>query len=159
MGALTSELIPVETCEDRGLITSTGSTASTTVLYIQTLAVYKDHQRKGVATRLIKEAVSFAQSKESCGGVYLHVLATNSAAINFYKLNNFANIRRCKEYYRIQDKLCDSLLFIHYCNGTSAPRRTWREWLSRYGYEITFCHRSLIDNFIHTHALTHVLSQ
>ena len=61
-----------------------------------TLAVVPDHQRKGIAQRLITRWISTTQARDG----FLEVAADNTAAIALYSNNGFARAGLRKAYYK-----------------------------------------------------------
>ena len=62
-------------------------TAALQVMYILTLGTAHGHRRRGVAQRLLDEAVAYAETANGyrCAAVFLHVVTYNDAAIRFYR--------------------------------------------------------------------------
>ena len=56
-------------------------------MYILTLGTSHYHRRRGVAQRLLQEALRYANQANDyrCRAVYLHVITYNQAAIKFYR--------------------------------------------------------------------------
>jgi len=73
-------------------------------LYIMTLSVLKEYQRRSIASQLIEWAIEKAQSKESQSEdvqeIYLHVQTSNSGALSFYKQFGFEVTEEIKNYYK-----------------------------------------------------------
>lgn len=64
---------------------------ATEVGYILSLAVNRNYRRNGIASLLLDNLIAFLTHKEysSCKAIFLHVLTTNTAAINFYERKRF----------------------------------------------------------------------
>ncbi len=64
---------------------------ATEVGYILSLAVNRNYRRNGIASLLLDNLITHLTSKEysSCKAIFLHVLTTNSPAINFYERKRF----------------------------------------------------------------------
>ncbi|XLS57857.1 hypothetical protein HN51_007612 [Arachis hypogaea] len=73
-------------------------------------------------TYLMREVIKYASRIPTCVGIYLHAVAENKAAIKLYKKLKFKCVRRLRNYYPINGKLYDGLLFVHCLNGARCYR-------------------------------------
>ena len=78
---------------------------------IQNLAVGRTSRRRGIATRLVNEALAAARSA-GAKQVYLEVRASNQAAIALYTQMGFRECGRRPAYYR--NPVEDALLLVLY---------------------------------------------
>ena len=69
------------------------------VVDLNRIAVHPDHQRQGVARRLLDAAVGAARTARA-DRVLLEVSAANTAALAFYAAAGFVEIDRRRRYYR-----------------------------------------------------------
>ena len=69
------------------------------VVDLQRIAVHPDHQRQGMARRLLDAAVGAARTARA-DRVLLEVGAANTAALAFYAAAGFVEIDRRRRYYR-----------------------------------------------------------
>ncbi len=69
------------------------------VVDLQRIAVHPDHQRQGLARRLLDAAVGAARTARA-DRVLLEVSAANTAALAFYAAAGFVEIDRRRRYYR-----------------------------------------------------------
>ncbi|XP_046404265.1 N-alpha-acetyltransferase 60 [Ischnura elegans] len=110
--------------------------------YILSLGVVEKHRRNGIASLLLDSLVSHLTADPSTPptsstsppsphsppyhiptvkALYLHVLATNSAAIRFYERRNFRLHSFLPLYYSIQGKCKDGFTYVLYINGGHPP--------------------------------------
>lgn len=66
---------------------------------LQRIAVRPDHQRRGVAGRLLEQALTRATA-DGADAMLLEVSADNGAALAFYVAGGFEEIDRRRRYYR-----------------------------------------------------------
>jgi len=84
-------------------------------LYLCVLGVVSEMRNKGLATILVQKVTTLAkQTFPFVKVVYLDVLSSNNAAINFYKKNGFIKTHVKKEYYQINDEIFDSLVYCFF---------------------------------------------
>jgi ribosomal protein S18 acetylase RimI-like enzyme len=72
--------------------------------YISTVMVHPDHRRKGIATRLLKDAVAYIQKRRMHRAV-LHVDSTNTPAISVYAKMGFKAFERIEYLIAETDSL------------------------------------------------------
>ncbi|MED6218054.1 hypothetical protein PIB30_023435 [Stylosanthes scabra] len=92
------------------------------LVYVMWLGVLEAYRNRGIGTYLMRKVIKHASSIPTCVGVYLHAVADNKAAIKLYKKLSFKCVRRLRNYYPINDKLYDGLLFVHSLNGARYHR-------------------------------------
>jgi ribosomal-protein-alanine acetyltransferase len=66
---------------------------------LQRIAVRPDHQRRGLARRLLEEVLDQTRD-EGADRMLLEVSASNTAALAFYAAADFVEIDRRRRYYR-----------------------------------------------------------
>lgn len=66
---------------------------------LQRIAVRPDHQRRGLAHRMLEDVLAAAR-QEGADRVLLEVSADNAAALGFYTREGFVEIDRRRRYYR-----------------------------------------------------------
>ena len=66
---------------------------------LQRIAVRRDHQRQGLAGRLLADALAAGRA-DGAERMLLEVSATNAAAVAFYEAQGFARIDVRRRYYR-----------------------------------------------------------
>ena len=59
--------------------------------------------------------------RQNCKAVYLHVLTTNSAAMQFYERKHFSQFRFLPLYYAINGSYKDGFSYVLYINGGEPP--------------------------------------
>ena len=59
--------------------------------------------------------------RQNCKAVYLHVLTTNSAAMQFYERKHFSQFRYLPLYYAINGTHKDGFSYVLYINGGEPP--------------------------------------
>jgi ribosomal protein S18 acetylase RimI-like enzyme len=112
---LVAELKRIGDCdpEDREL----DGNPDSLVVYILSLAVHQLYRRKGIASilldHLIKSVVNVPPYPKI---VFLHVLATNYGAINFYKRSGFQHFATLANYYFIDGTYQSGCTFALYTN-------------------------------------------
>lgn len=73
------------------------------------LAVYPEHRRRGVATRLLR-ALRQSSRNEPGDTAFLEVSEDNQAALDFYQKLGFSVLGKRKGYYSTDDKVIDAVL-------------------------------------------------
>ena len=68
--------------------------------------------------------------RQNCKAVYLHVLTTNSAAMQFYEKRHFMQFRYLPLYYAINGTHKDGFSYVLYINGGEPP------WTLAYPFNI-----------------------
>jgi len=111
--------------EDFDLLSSSFQ-PDTKVAYILSLGVHKAYRRQGIASYLLHNFLSStcAQDKLSCQevkAIYLHVLSTNSAAIQFYEQHKFKLLHSLPSYYVIDGAPRDGYSYVLHINGGKPP--------------------------------------
>ncbi|XP_057758396.1 histone acetyltransferase MCC1-like isoform X1 [Arachis stenosperma] len=92
------------------------------LVYVMWLGVLEAYRNRGIGTYLMREVIKYASRIPTCVGIYLHAVAENKAAIKLYKKLKFKCVRRLRNYYPINGKLYDGLLFVHCLNGARCYR-------------------------------------
>ncbi len=77
---------------------------------LMNIAINPDCQRQGLAQQLLKQAVTFAKSRQ-VKQLLLEVRKSNQAAINFYKNSGGKQIAVRKDYYPSATGREDALIF------------------------------------------------
>lgn len=77
--------------------------------HILNLAVHPEYRRQGIATLLMKDAITNL-IKKGCIYYYLEVRESNTIAQNFYKKFGFNVVGRRKKYYQSPDE--DAILMM-----------------------------------------------
>ena len=98
------------TATDKNLVGFLAILATKDISEILTLAIKPEKRRLGIASKLIKEAIKWlAQSQFS--QITLEVSADNIPAQKLYKTLEFIEVGRRKNYYNINGKLVDGLVY------------------------------------------------
>lgn len=93
------------------------------VMYVLTLGTDARYRRSGVAAALLASAEAHARVHRRCRAVYLHVITSNAAALNFYHKHGYAFLRRIPDYYLIASRHHACFLYIKYLDGPPPPFR------------------------------------
>lgn len=93
-----AELSPIEL---RGAYTFAGSTTTkdriqTDCLYVTDVVTAKRYRRQGVAQALMEAAEEHARSKVDCSQLLLHVQASNTGALQFYRKLGYRPVSKMK---------------------------------------------------------------
>ncbi|KAI6203047.1 N-alpha-acetyltransferase 60 [Aphelenchoides besseyi] len=92
------------------------------VCYIMSLAVNAAYRRRGIATILLNHLKTIVFDKPPFPKIiFLHVLATNFGAINFYKQNGFLHHSTLPNYYQIHHIYHEAYTMVLNVNG----HRSW----------------------------------
>jgi len=120
-GAIAAQHMLGASClqHDKGLVPRQDE-KGVTLLYILTLAVLPQFQRRGIATRLLQHCLANGRASAGCAGVYLHVIEYNNAAVRFYKRCGFVFIRQIPDFYSIDGEKYGCCLYL-YSFESSAP--------------------------------------
>lgn len=129
VGQLSCRLVVGSLCEDKD-ITEFQNQRGATLLYIMTLVTLPMFQRRGIASELVNRCVAYvitlstfsniniptlehryARADPGCVAVYLHVISYNDSAMSFYKSRGFKYVTKMKDFYSINKKNYDSLVF------------------------------------------------
>ncbi|XP_076305559.1 N-alpha-acetyltransferase 60 [Tachypleus tridentatus] len=109
--------------EDQGLL-SPHFPKTSLVAYILTLGVVQEFRRNGIATLLLDSVIShLTNSSETsdCKAIYLHVLTTNTTAIQFYEQRKFKVHSFLPLYYNVHGVAKDGYSYVLYVNGGHPP--------------------------------------
>ncbi|XP_077490412.1 N-alpha-acetyltransferase 60 [Amblyomma americanum] len=114
--------------EDAGLLAAHFSPAAQ-VAYILTLGVVRECRRNGIATLLLDSLLSHLSQQPqpavggggACKAVYLHVLASNTCAIQFYERRRFRPHAFLPLYYSVRGTPRDGYSYVLYINGGHPP--------------------------------------
>jgi len=142
IGLVVAEIKAQTKCnkEDQGLLSSHFA-KSTKVAYILTLGVVREFRRNGIATLLLNSLVDHLTKNpdgNSCKAVYLHVLTSNTVAIQFYEKRSFALHNYLPLYYSVHGVSKDGYSYVLYINGGHPPwtildyLRHWSRFMSNF---------------------------
>ena len=106
--------------EDSDLLASSFST-TTMVAYLLSLGVHRQYRRHGIASFLFHNFLLHLSNLTYENGtvvkaIYLHVLCSNSAAINFYEKLGFQVLHFLPSYYVINEVQKDGFSYVYYLN-------------------------------------------
>lgn len=115
--------------EDREILCSSLGKDSL-VGYILSLGVRRAYRRNGIASLLLEQLLAHvtAPERSSVKAVFLHVLSTNSPAIQFYQRCHFRLHSFLPYYYLIHGICRDGFMYVLYVNGGHAPWGLW-DWM------------------------------
>jgi len=85
--------------QGEGVVGYAVTLAAGDVVDLQRIGVHPEHQRRGLAGRLLDAAVGAARAT-GAEGMLLEVSAANTAALAFYMRAGFEEIDRRRRYYR-----------------------------------------------------------
>lgn len=89
----------------------------TRLFYLMTLGCQDKHRKEGWGTTMVERSLRFAEHDPECGGVYLHVITFNHAAIRLYEKLGFYRVQEIVNYYSIGNKKYNCYLYAKYLNG------------------------------------------
>lgn len=126
--------------EDVGLL-ATHFAPSAQVAYILTLGVVRECRRNGIATLLLDSLLSHLSSSSqgsssACKAVYLHVLASNTCAIQFYERRRFRPHAFLPLYYSVRGAPRDGYSYVLYLNGGHPPW-TFLDYLKHWSRKVS----------------------
>lgn len=121
IGFVTTRLILAKESEIDDLLSFDASRKDPALVYILTLGVVEQYRNLGIAKALVREVIKYASGIMNCKAVYLHVIAYNQPAIQFYQKMLFKLVRRLPMFYYINGQHYDSYLFVYYINGGRSP--------------------------------------
>ncbi|XP_054923699.2 N-alpha-acetyltransferase 60 isoform X1 [Dermacentor andersoni] len=128
--------------EDAGLL-ATNFPPSAQVAYILTLGVVRECRRNGIATLLLDSLLAHLSQQQpqpgcgACKAVYLHVLASNTCAIQFYERRCFRPHAFLPLYYSVRGAPRDGYSYVLYINGGHPP------WTLLYPFQTMALHGQL----------------
>ncbi|XP_065308779.1 N-alpha-acetyltransferase 60 isoform X2 [Dermacentor albipictus] len=128
--------------EDAGLL-ATNFPPSAQVAYILTLGVVRECRRNGIATLLLDSLLAHLSQQQpqpgcgACKAVYLHVLASNTCAIQFYERRCFRPHAFLPLYYSVRGAPRDGYSYVLYINGGHPP------WTLLYPFQTMALHGHL----------------
>jgi ribosomal protein S18 acetylase RimI-like enzyme len=94
------------------------STRYRRMFYIMTLGTITAHRQMGLGSAMVEYVESsLVQQDPTCGGIYLHVITHNKAAIRFYERLGFHFVEEISDYYEIEGQKYASYLYAKYLNG------------------------------------------
>ena len=96
------------------------------MFYIMTLGTTTDHRKVGLGSAMVEWVESLVKRDPTCGGVYLHVITYNEAAIRFYERLGFYFVEEVPDYYDIDGRKYSSYLYAKYLNGNRGHRDLFR---------------------------------
>jgi len=94
------------------------------LMYVLTLGTDARCRRTGVAAALLTNAEAHARTHPRCRAIYLHVITSNKAALQFYEKHGFSFLRRIQDYYLIDGCHYACYLYIKYLDGPPPPFRS-----------------------------------
>jgi len=119
-GACSSDAT-LETAEDGAVSSQSGCLA-----YILTLGVADGFRRRGLASELLRRAVThITDGMPHVQAIYLHVVTYNKAAIQLYESMKFLRVGHFPSFYYLHGKPYDSFLYARYLNRGRPPWK-WR---------------------------------
>jgi len=118
IGIITGNITNDYLCHDKDLLSYSFWTQR--IMYIMTLGVVKKYRKVGIGKLLITRLELYALQR-NCSCIYLHVANYNTEAIKFYEKIGFTSIRKIANYYKIENKDVDAILFIKYLNNGRPP--------------------------------------
>jgi histone acetyltransferase MCC1 len=81
---------------------TSSSLENTSVLYLLTLGVSPNHQRKGLALKLLSQLKHHALGISDCCAMFLHVATFNKAAMGLYERAGFQRMAELPDHYEIK---------------------------------------------------------
>ena len=81
-------------------------------IYVMTIGVLDEFRQMHIGTKILNHIYKIALKIDFCIGVYLHVINYNDIAIKFYQKNKFKKVGKVDNYYFINGKNYDSLVFF-----------------------------------------------
>ncbi|XP_064478028.1 N-alpha-acetyltransferase 60-like [Ornithodoros turicata] len=137
IGLIVAELKPQGqcNCEDAGLL-DTQFSPSAQVAYILTLGVVRECRRNGIATLLLDSLLSHLSQAATCKAVYLHVLASNMCAIQFYERRRFRLHAFLPLYYSVRGTPRDGYSYVLYLNGGHPPW-TFLDYMKHWAHKVS----------------------
>jgi len=116
--------------------------------YIMTLGVREEYRRKGVASVLVTELITLLNKMNQVKGVYLHVLASNKHAIQFYERLGFGCCEFIPHYYSIMGHFQNAYCYIYYVNDGQPPPSPFQVILSSVSGMFSFIYTLVSYAFI-----------
>ena len=106
--------------------------------YILSLGVIDECRKMNIGTNMIKAILNYTIYCDTCIGIYLNVISSNSAAKKLYEKNGLVSVNYIKDYYPIEDKVypCDVYLKIF--------TRKEKDLRSKNRYSMMSCKRKII---------------
>ena len=116
---IVANILPFVNChrEDQRILHREFTLTNTSVCYILVLGVVNEYRRQGLAGLLLDNLLQKLHSYESCKAIYLHVLHSNTHAIQFYQSKGFQCRLRLPYYYSIKGQFFDAFCFARYIHG------------------------------------------
>ncbi|XP_064390310.1 N-alpha-acetyltransferase 60-like [Halichondria panicea] len=111
----------------------------TTSMYILSLGVLTEYRHLGIGSYLVNSVLTHVSELKSCFLVYLHVLATNTQAIEFYRRLGFKEVCSISDYYHIQNRPAAGLVYCYYSNGGQPFQNNVCSYTRRYVLESVMC--------------------
>lgn len=172
LALIVANILPLVNChrEDQRIL-HRRFPSSTSVCYILVLGVVKECRRQGLASLLLDNLLQKLHDNETCKAIYLHVLHSNTQAIQFYQSKLFQCRLHLPYYYLIKGQHFDAFCFARYINGKSIVlhvdqtivSRMVSRWLSsinleRFSFEymVVFNTNKSMSILAHTSIHTHV---
>jgi ribosomal protein S18 acetylase RimI-like enzyme len=140
VGMLVAEIQGLDQLEGEGAIALERSEVNTTAMYVISLGVAERYRRRGVGHYLMSSLLDHVISNLStCWVVYLHVMSSNTPAIEFYRRFHFTTLMCIPGYYTISQRPQDGLLLIRYVNEGEPFSYSLSAYLRRYVSESNSC--------------------
>ncbi|CAI8021772.1 N-alpha-acetyltransferase 60 [Geodia barretti] len=140
VGMLVAELQGLEQLEGEGVLALERSETNTTAMYVISLGITERYRRCGIGHYLMTSLLDHVTSTLSnCWAVYLHVVSSNTPAIEFYRRFGFSSLTCIPGYYTISQRPQDGLLFIRYVNQGEPFSHSLSAYTRRYVTESSSC--------------------
>ena len=81
-------------------------------VYIMTIGVLDEYRQMQIGSKILDNIYNIAIKDDLCYGIYLHVIYYNKTAIKFYEKNKFKKVKVIKDYYDINDKKYDAIVYF-----------------------------------------------
>jgi ribosomal protein S18 acetylase RimI-like enzyme len=98
------------------------------LFYIMTLGTVQEYRHIGLGSDLVQDCLHQVQTLENanCGTCYLHVITSNTAAIQFYEKLGFYRVLQIDDYYDISGEKHACFLYARYFHGNRGHRDVFK---------------------------------